>query len=144
MVAEWMNGHRRQLLEPRLSPEDHRFLRQVACQTWRYFDDFVGPETNWLPPDNSQEALRIELAQRTSPTNIGLWLLSALGARDLGYLTTEQLVERTQATVETIEGLERHEGHFFNWYDIQSLSPLRPHYISSVDSGNLLASLWLL
>ena len=144
LVAHLMNGHKRLRLIPELGREDRAYLRRVARETWRFFDDFVGPETHWLPPDNSQEALRIELAQRTSPTNIGLWLISALGARDLGYLTTGQAVERSLATLDTLEGLERHEGHFFNWYDIQTLAPLRPQYISAVDSGNLLASLWVL
>lgn len=143
-VAHLMNGHKRLRFIPELGREDRAYLRRVARETWRFFDDFVGPEAHWLPPDNSQEALRIELAQRTSPTNIGLWLLSALGARDLGYLTTGQMVERSLATLDTLERLERHEGHFFNWYDIQTLAPLRPQYISAVDSGNLLASLWLL
>jgi len=144
LVAHLMNGHKKIRLIPELGREDRAYLRRVARETWRFFDDFVGPETHWLPPDNSQEALRIEVAQRTSPTNIGLWLISALGARDLGYLTTGQIVERSLATLDTLEGLERHEGHFFNWYDIQTLAPLRPQYISAVDSGNLLACLWLL
>ena len=144
LVAHLMNGHRRRRLLPELGRADRAYLRCVARETWRFFDDFVGPETHWLPPDNSQEALRIELAQRTSPTNIGLWLISVLGARDLGYLTTGQVVERSLATLDTLERLERHEGHLLNWYDIQTLAPLRPQYISAVDSGNLLASLWLL
>ncbi len=143
-VAHLMNGHKRRRFFPELGLEDCAYLRRVARETWRFFDDFVGPETHWLPPDNSQEALKIELAQRTSPTNIGLWLLSALGARDLGYLTTAQTVERSLATLDTLDRLERHEGHLLNWYDIQTLAPLRPQYISAVDSGNLLASLWLL
>lgn len=143
LVAHLMNGHKRHRFIPELGREDRAYLRRIARETWRFFDDFVGPESHWLPPDNSQEALRIELAQRTSPTNVGLWLLSALGARDLGYLTTGQMVERALATLDTLERLERHEGHLFNWYDIQTLAPLRPQYISSVDSGNLLASFWL-
>ncbi|HEU0005027.1 MAG TPA: glucoamylase family protein, partial [Terriglobia bacterium] len=144
LAAHLMNGHKRLRFIPALGREDRAYLRRVARETWRFFDDFVGPETHWLPPDNSQEALRIELAQRTSPTNIGLWLLSALGARDLGYLTTGQMVERSLATLDTLERLESHEGNLFNWYDIQTLAPLRPQYVSTVDSGNLLASLWLL
>ena len=144
LVADWMNGHKRQYLRPRLSHEERQFLRHIACQTWRYFDDLVGPQTHWLPPDNSQESLRIEVAQRTSPTNIGLWLLSALAARDLGYITRDEMVDRTLASLETMATLERYEGHFLNWYDIQTLAPLRPPYVSTVDSGNLVASLWIL
>jgi cyclic beta-1,2-glucan synthetase len=122
----------------RLPDRDVLFLRSVARQTWRYFDDFVGPETNWLPPDNSQEALRVEVANRTSPTNIGLWLLAASAAKDFGYLTVEQTIDRLHASLETISRLDRYEGHLFNWYDTTTLEPLRPPYVSTVDSGNLL------
>lgn len=127
----------------RLESKDHLYLRRQARRTWRYFDDLVGPENNWLPPDNSQLALNIEVAQRTSPTNIGLWLTSALAARDLGYMTVDELLSRTAATVETLERLELYEGHPLNWYDTRTLAPLAPRYVSTVDSGNLLASLWV-
>ena len=127
-----------------LAPDDTQTLRIYARKTWRYFEDFVNPEMNWLPPDNYQEQLRIEAAPRTSPTNIGLWLLSALSAHDLGYLTLEQLIKRTTATLETVGKLEHHAGHLLNWYDIKSMEPLHPRYVSVVDSGNLLACLWTL
>ena len=117
-------------------------LRLLARQTWRYFDDFVGPQSNWLPPDNYQDALRVEVARRTSPTNIGLWLLSSLTANDCGYVTLDDLVERGLGTLETLHKLERFEGHILNWYDTGTLEPLSPRYVSTVDSGNLLASLW--
>ncbi len=120
------------------------YLRSLARRTWRYFDDLVGPESHWLPPDNSQLALRIGVAQRTSPTNIGLWLTSALAAADLGYLGIDQLAERLEHTMETLGKLERYEGHLLNWYDTRTLEPLAPRYVSTVDSGNLLASLWVL
>ena len=123
---------------------DSIYLRRIARQTWRYFDDLVTQETNWLPPDNSQLALRIEVAQRTSPTNIGLWLNSALAAYDFGYLTTDELWRRCNLTLTTLQGMEHYEGHLLNWYDIQTLTPLPPRYVSTVDSGNLLAALWVL
>ena len=81
---------------------------------------------------------------RTSPTNIGLWMLSALAAHDFGYLTVDQVVEKLTHTMETIGKLERYEGHLLNWYDIQTLTPLEPRYVSAVDSGNLLGALWSL
>ncbi len=124
--------------------EDNLFLRRLARETWRYFDDLVGPESHWLPPDNKQMALRVEVAERTSPTNIGLWLTSALVARDLGYITADDMLRRCSGTLATIGGLERYEGHLLNWYDTQTLTPLAPRYVSTVDSGNLLASLWVL
>ena len=138
----WLNGGRRRQDAPALAPKDRRMLRQVARLTWRYFDDFVNEKSNWLPPDNYQEALNVEVAQRTSPTNIGMWLLSALAAYDFGYLTLEQLITRLSSTATSIAQMEFYEGHLLNWYDTQSIEPLRPKYISTVDSGNLLASFW--
>ena len=85
-----------------LNHSDTAYLRLLARRTWRFFDDLVGPDSNWLPPDNTQLALRVEVAQRTSPTNIGLWLTSALAATDLGYLTAEQFLERCEKTIATI------------------------------------------
>jgi len=127
-----------------LPRNDLRFLSSVARRTWRYFSDFVGDETSWLPPDNYQVAHQNQLAMRTSPTNIGLWMNSALAANDFGYLTPDQVVENLRHSMETIGKLERYQGHLLNWYDIKTLTPLEPRYVSSVDSGNLLGSLWAL
>ncbi|MDP2834608.1 MAG: glucoamylase family protein, partial [Pseudomonadota bacterium] len=123
--------------EVRLSAEQTRFLGRIARRTWAFFDTFVGPEDHWLPPDNYQEYRTGALAHRTSPTNMGLALLANLSAHDFGYIPAGQLVERTGNTLETMAGMERHRGHFYNWYDTQTLQPLHPAYISSVDSGNL-------
>jgi cyclic beta-1,2-glucan synthetase len=119
-------------------------LRQTARQTWRYFADFVGPDTSWLPPDNFQASHGRVLAMRTSPTNIGLWLLSALGAHDFGYLTVDEMIGCMLQSFRTVKGLERYNGHLLNWYDIRTLKPLEPRYVSTVDSGNLLGCLWTL
>jgi cyclic beta-1,2-glucan synthetase len=127
-----------------LPEKDLQFLRKVARRTWRYFSDFVSDETSWLPPDNYQVSHQNQLAMRTSPTNIGLWMLSALAAHDSGYLTVDQVVDKLTHTMETIGKLERYEGHLLNWYDIQTLTPLEPRYVSAVDSGNLLGALWAL
>jgi cyclic beta-1,2-glucan synthetase len=127
-----------------LPEKDLQFLRKVARRTWRYFSDFVSNETSWLPPDNYQVSYQNQLAMRTSPTNIGLWMLSALAAHDSGYLTVDQVVDKLTHTMETIGKLERYEGHLLNWYDIQTLTPLEPRYVSAVDSGNLLGALWAL
>ena len=123
--------------EARLTAEQTRFLGRIARKTWAFFDTFVGPEDHWLPPDNYQEHRDAALAHRTSPTNMGLALLANLSAYDFGYIPAGQLVERTAHTLETMAALERHRGHFYNWYDTQSLQPLHPAYISTVDSGNL-------
>lgn len=125
-----------------LTAGDRRFLRAAARRTWRYFDDFVGAQTSWLPPDNVQEMPKREIFLRTSPTNIGLSMLATVAANDFGYITIDDLVTRNLGTLETLSRLERFEGHLFNWYDLSTLEPLRPRYVSTVDSGNLLASLW--
>src|SRR6266480_189569 len=121
-----------------LTADDRRFLRIAARRTWRYFDDFVGPQTSWLPPDNVQERPMREVFMRTSPTNIGLSLLATVAANDFGYITIEELVARNLGTLETLSRLQRFEGHLFNWYDLKTLEPLHPRYVSTVDSGNLL------
>ena len=118
-------------------PGDVRILRLVARRTWRYFTTFVAAESNGLPPDNFQETPQPVVAQRTSPTNIGLYLLSAVSARDFGWVGTLDLVDRLEATLRTMKGLEHHRGHLYNWYDIRDGQPLEPRYVSSVDSGNL-------
>ena len=122
---------------PRLSDDQVLFLRKLSRKTWAFFETFVGPEDHWLPPDNYQEYRVATVAHRTSPTNMGLALLANLSAYDFGYLPAGQLVERTANAFRTMESLERHRGHFYNWYDTQSLRPLPPLYVSTVDSGNL-------
>ncbi len=123
-----------------LSGEDRLFLLGVARTTWKYFEAFMGPEDHFLPADNFQD-LPERTAHRTSPTNIGMGLLSTLAAHDLGIIETAELLERLDGTLTTMEGLERLEGHLFNWYDTVSLAPLLPRYVSTVDSGNLAGAL---
>src|SRR5208282_111377 len=125
----------------RLTAGQAIFLRKLSRKTWRYFETFVGPEDHWLPPDNYQEHPVARLGHRTSPTNMGLALLANLSACDFGYISSGQLIERTADALHTMEMLERYRGHFYNWYDTQSLKPLLPMYISTVDSGNLVGHL---
>lgn len=127
-----------------VSEADARDLRLVARRTWRYFETFVTADDQMLPPDNFQEDPRPVLAHRTSPTNMGLYLLSAVSARDFGWVGTSDFVERMEATLATMNRLERFRGHFYNWYDTRDLRPLDPRYVSSVDSGNLAAHLIVL
>jgi cyclic beta-1,2-glucan synthetase len=130
--------------DSRMPRKDKAMLREVSRQTWRYFADFAGPQTSWLPPDNFQVFPETGLALRTSPTNIGLGLLGIEAAYDFGFLTIDQVIARIRDTLATIEALERYNGHLLNWYDLKTLEPLEPRYVSTVDSGNLLASLWTL
>ena len=120
-----------------LSAAQLTFLHRTARSTWFFFETFVTAAENWLPPDNFQEVPAPTVASRTSPTNIGLALLANLAARDFGYLSLGGLIRRTQDTFATLGRLERHRGHFYNWYETRTLRPLPPLYVSSVDSGNL-------
>lgn len=124
--------------EPKpISEKQHQEMRCLARRTWLYYETFVGPDDHWLPPDHFQEDPRGLVAHRTSPTNIGLLLLSTLAAYDLGYIGLMVLVVRLVNTLEHMERLERYRGHFLNWYDTRSLEQLDPPYVSTVDSGNL-------
>ncbi|MGH8685035.1 MAG: cyclic beta 1-2 glucan synthetase, partial [Nitrosospira sp.] len=116
------------------------FLRQIARRTWFFFETFVGPKDHWLPPDNFQEHPEATIAHRTSPTNMGMALLANVAAHDFGYIGVGQLLERTANTLESMDTLERHAGHFYNWYDTETRAPLT-RYVSTVDSGNLAAHL---
>ncbi|MGH6608685.1 MAG: glucoamylase family protein, partial [Burkholderiaceae bacterium] len=127
-----------------LSRDQTWFVRKLARRTWAYFETYVGPEENWLPPDNVQEKTEVVIAHRTSPTNIGLALLADLTAHDFGYLSSGRLIARTGEVFNTMQSLERYRGHFFNWYDTRSRTPLSPRYISTVDSGNLAGHLMTL
>jgi len=112
-------------------------LRLTARRTWRFFEKFVTAEDNMLPPDNFQEDPKPVLAHRTSPTNIGLYLLSIVAAHDFGWIGTHETVERLGATLDAMKRMEQFRGHLYNWYGTRDLRPLDPKYVSSVDSGNL-------
>ncbi len=120
-----------------LSAKQLQFLRKVSRKTFAWFENFVTEEDNWLPPDNYQEHPVERVAHRTSPTNIGFALMANLAGIDFGYIHIGQFIERTANTFRTMQKMERYRGHFYNWYDTETLQPMHPHYISSVDSGNL-------
>ncbi len=142
---------------PELEESDREYLRAVAKATWKYFETFVTTDDRALPPDNVQfipgpqanrptdpqdeGADETRVAHRTSPTNIAMSLLANLSAFDLGFIGIDELVARTDATLTTVDRLEHFEGHLLNWYDTQSLMPLLPKYVSTVDSGNYAAAL---
>ncbi|WP_430233219.1 GH36-type glycosyl hydrolase domain-containing protein [Nitrosomonas communis] len=136
-VIVWWTGQPLARREARLTAAQTAFLRKISRKTWAFFETFVGPGDHWLPPDNYQEYRGASVAHRTSPTNMGMALLANLSAYDFGYIPAGQLIERTAHTLDTMQTLERHRGHFYNWYDTQSLKPLHPAYVSTVDSGNL-------
>jgi len=123
--------------------KDMIFLRRATLHTWRYFAEFSTAEHNWLVPDNVQEQPPA-IAARVSPTNIGFLLNARQVACEFGYLTLPEFAEQTLRTLATVSELKKYRGHVMNWYDTRTLQPLPPQFVSSVDSGNLLASLWTL
>jgi cyclic beta-1,2-glucan synthetase len=144
LVAPWIAylvSRQRTLLPPQLAPKERLALRRIARRTWAFFEVFVGPEDHWLPPDNHQEYPEPKSARRISPTNEGLYILSAIAARDFGYIGVGNLIELLERTTDTFTKLTRYRGQFFNWYDTATLRPLMPRYVSTADSGNLAACL---
>ena len=139
-IALWSGRPRRPKAVP-LGKGDTSYLRLLARRTWYYFESFAGPEDNWLPPDNYQGPPFEEIAHRTSPTNIGMLLLSTASAWDMGYLGRAELAARGHNVFDALARLERYRGHFYNWYETRHLHPLEPRYVSVVDSGNLAVSL---
>lgn len=123
--------------ERRLHPAERAAAMRYALLHWRFFERFVGPETNWLAPDNIQDDPEVVIAMRTSPTNVGLQLLSVASAFDLGIVTIESMTERLEGAFRSLARMTRFRGHFFNWYELNDLHVLEPPYVSTVDSGNL-------
>jgi cyclic beta-1,2-glucan synthetase len=141
LIKSWAN-HKARSHEIPLGPEQIRDFRVYARRTWHFFEAFLSADDHWLAPDNFQEDPQPVLAHRTSPTNIGLQLLSISAAFDFGYIGIFEYIELIENVFLTLEKLQKNHGHFYNWYDTQTLEPLRPQYISTVDSGNLCGHLF--
>jgi cyclic beta-1,2-glucan synthetase len=144
LIARWVSYSPPLSGNMPIEEKDARDLRFIARRDWRFFEDFVTDDDNWLPPDNYQEDPKGVVARRTSPTNIGLYLLTIIAARDFGWIGTLDTVSRLEATMKTMKSLERFRGHFLNWYATEDLRPLHPRYVSTVDSGNLAGHLLVL
>ena len=136
-VITWAISRSTEQKKSEISEVQTIYLRKLARKIWSFFETFITAEDNFLPPDNYQEQPVERVAHRTSPTNIGLSLLSGLTAYDFGYISIRQFIERSSNTINTMLRMERYRGHLYNWYDTISLVPLTPKYISTVDSGNL-------
>jgi len=136
-VAAWWASKPRPAEAQQLQDKDRQYLHLLARDTWRFFERSVGAQDNHLPPDNLQMVPEPTLAHRTSPTNIGLYLLAVCCAREFGWISTNELIGRLEASLDSIERLPKHEGHLLNWYDTRTLEVLQPAYVSAVDSGNL-------
>jgi hypothetical protein len=141
-IGEWLNRPQRPL-SCRIKAKDRGAIRNAALRTWRFFHEFSNREENWLIPDIVQQAPPL-IAHRISPTNLGLLLNSRLAAHDLGFLTTQEFIRDTERTLETVSRMPKCKGHLYNWYATDSLEPVPPLFVSTVDNGNLLSSLWTL
>ena len=130
--------------KPAIGRRQRQYLRTLARKTWRYYEVFVKEEDNWLPPDNYQEGPVERTAHRTSPTNIGLYFLSCVASREFRYIQSTQFLFRIENVFASLSKMERHRGHFYNWYDTKTLEILAPRYISTVDSGNFIGHLIVL
>ena len=120
-----------------LTPAERETALRLARAHWNYISTFTGPSTHWLVPDNFQETPEPIVATRTSPTNIGLQLLSTVTAHDLGFIEAGEMLERLEKALDAVDGLAKVRGHLMNWYDLHDLRVLDPPYVSAVDSGNL-------
>ena len=139
-IAYWLSQPVTHRTTP-LSQAQRRQLHRLARRTWAFFEQFAGPDDHWLPPDHFQESPRGSVAHYTTPTNIGLYLASTMAAYDFGYVSVVELAVRLRSTFESMDKLEHYRGHLLNWYDSQTMTPLPPRYVSTVDSGNLAACL---
>ena len=120
----------------KLNKEELEYIKKVSEDTWKYFSEYMNKQNNFLPPDNFQESRREKIVQRTSATNIGLGLLTIVAAYDLKFINLDKTIESLEKSIETIEELEKWNGHLYNWYNTKTLKPLIPRYVSTVDSGN--------
>ncbi|MDR3051214.1 MAG: DUF3131 domain-containing protein [Oscillospiraceae bacterium] len=134
-LAQWLDAPAQPGVT--LSPRQRHRLLRIARDTWRFFERTVTASDHFLPPDNLQLQPDRGLAHRTSPTNIGLYLLSCASAYTLGFIEADQMARRVADTLDTLDRLPTWRGHLYNWYDTRTLAPLHPHYVSAVDSGNL-------
>lgn len=127
-----------------LNKDEQKYILQLGEKTWKYFNDFINEENNYLPPDNYQEDRKEKIVFRTSPTNIGLGLLAIVSAFDLEYIKLDKAMDMLKKSMETIMKLEKWNGHLYNWYNTKTLKPLFPRYISTVDNGNFIGYIYTL
>lgn len=131
-------------LQYSISEKDYIYLREIGRRTWAYYEDFINEENNYLAPDNYQEKPFKGVAHRTSPTNIGMGLVTNIVSYDFGYISINTVIDRLEKILGGMDKLQKYKGHYLNWYDTTTCKPLYPRYVSTVDSGNLLGYLYLL
>ena len=128
----------------KINENEKNYLQEVAYRTWLYFKENLTEKSHYLPPDNYQEDRKPKVVMRTSSTNIGLALLAVMSAYDLKFENIDYTIELLYKMLETISSLTKWNGHLYNWYNIETLEPLVPKYVSSVDSGNFVGYMYVL
>lgn len=125
-----------------LNEDEKEYLKRIGKDTWEYFNKYINEENNYLPPDNYQGDRKEKTVARTSSTNIALGLLAIVSAYDLKYIDLENAIIRLENMLTVISKLTKWNGHLYNWYNTDTLEPLVPSYISTVDSGNFIGFLY--
>lgn len=126
-----------------LDKSEQEYVLDIAKRTWQFFKKYINEENNYLPPDNYQEDRQPKVVNRTSSTNIGLGLLAVISSYDLKFENFEDTINLLEKMINVINGLQKWNGHLYNWYNIKTLEPLLPRYVSSVDSGNFVGYLYV-
>ena len=126
-----------------LNKSEQDFVTEIAKRTWLFFKDYITEDTKYLPPDNYQEDRIPKVVKRTSSTNIGLGMLSVISSYDLGFESLEDTISLLEKMINTVSGLQKWNGHLYNWYNLDNLQPLIPRFVSSVDSGNFVGYLYV-
>ncbi|MBO4950032.1 MAG: hypothetical protein J6E38_03335 [Clostridia bacterium] len=140
-VFAYHAGKRKNSAVKHLSEKEKKKLLDYCGDMWRFFSDNVGEETNYIPPDNVADYPERKVSRMTSPTNIGLYLVSALCALKMGFADEKEVISRLAKSLESVDGLEKYMGLLYNWYDVFKKQPMEPKYVSSVDLGNYIACL---
>ena len=126
-----------------LSKSEQEYVRQIASKTWMFFKEYINENNNFLPPDNYQEDREPKIVARTSSTNIGLGMLAVISSYDLKFESLEDSILLLEKIINTVAGLQKWNGHLYNWYNLDNLQPLTPRFVSSVDSGNFIGYLFV-
>ena len=133
---------KQELAIEKVSKNEKEYILEIGNKTWQYFKEYINQENNFLPPDNYQEGRKNKIAPRTSSTNIGLGMLSIISAYDLKYIELDEAIDLLDKMLDTIMKLQKWNGHLYNWYNTNTLEPLTPRYISTVDNGNFIGYLY--
>lgn len=128
----------------KLNKDEKVYINAIAKETWEFFSEFMNKGNSFMPPDNFQESRREKVVDRTSSTNIGLGILAIISAYDLKFISLEKAIANLENTMEKIDSLEKWKGHLYNWYNIKTLKPLNPKYVSTVDSRKLYTAICIL